>query len=89
MASDTSAVPTRTVEASEHAVAPQPAPAATGAGRNLFLDEEGSGQPSEPAAADTDRADARTVIGPDRGHEPPALLVPTGEVCDTAKRTRA
>ena len=76
-------MPTRTVEASEHPVAPQPAPAATGAGRNLFLDEEGSGQPSEPAAADSNGADARLSSALPRD-EPSALLVPTGEVCDTA-----
>ena len=55
LASEHSALPTRDADTSEHAVALQPASAATGAGRNLFLDQDRSIRPSESEAADTDR----------------------------------
>ena len=86
MASEHSPVPTRAAEASEHAVAAQAASsAATGGGRNLFLDREGSPQPFEPAAPDPNRAYARMSSVPTQGHGPPALIVATGDVSDTSE----
>ena len=86
MASEHSAVPTRAAEASEHADAPQPgSSAATGPGRNLFLDPDRSTQPSEPEAADPDRAYARMSSVPTHEHGPPALIIATGDVSENAE----